>query len=444
MKIHCVGIGGIGVSALARYYMAKGNEITGSDLSDSEIIFALRKIGVEISVGKHQTSNLPDDADLVIFSAAVSDNNPELKKAQAIRLKKPSLELLNYAEALGRLTRQYSTIAVSGTHGKSTTVAMLSLVLIEAGLDPTVIVGTKLKEFGDSNFRMGHGRYLIIEADEWQGSFLNYHPDIIVLTNIEEDHLDYYRDLIHIRETYQKYLERLSPSGSLVFNEDDPNIIHLLANQIIKKRIPFSIKQEEVGQLSKIIKVPGKHNISNALAAMDVARVLGISDDIFYRAMGKYQCCWRRFDERKGRIGKNSFNLIHDYAHHPTELKSLFQAIEERFQDQKIWFIFQPHQYQRTFHFFDRFVETLREQGEMKNDYQIIITNIYGVPGREEESLSKKVSAQKMVSAIDRSNVQYWPFKELTERLTENIKPGDVVVAVGAGDIYQWAHEFEK
>jgi len=135
MKIHCVGIGGIGVSALARYYMAKGNEITGSDLSDSEIIFALRKIGVEISVGKHQTSNLPDDADLVIFSAAVSDNNPELKKAQAIRLKKPSLELLNYAEALGRLTRQYSTIAVSGTHGKSTTVAMLSLVLIEAGLD---------------------------------------------------------------------------------------------------------------------------------------------------------------------------------------------------------------------------------------------------------------------------------------------------------------------
>lgn len=445
MKIHCIGIGGIGVSALARYYIAKGHRITGSDLGESEIIDGLRKFGAEIILGKQQAGNIPEDADLVIYSAAVTEDNPELKRAQEIRVERPTLEVLTYAQALGRLTREYFTIAVSGTHGKSTTVAMLSLVLIEAGLDPTVIVGTKLNEFNDSNFRLGSGKYLIIEADEWQGSFLNYHPDIIVLTNIEEEHLDYYKDLSHIIETYQKYLDCLSPSGTLVFNEDDHNIIRLLSTKIIKKRIPFSINQKESEQIAKVIKIPGQHNIKNALAVLGVEHALEIPDnDLFYRAIGQYHSCWRRFDCRQGKIDNCEFMLIHDYAHHPTELEALFQALENNFKDSKIWFIFQPHQYQRTFYFFDRFVKVFRDLDRTRNEYQAIITDIYDVPGREQASLKNKVNARDLVKAIDRSHVIYWPFNQLDQLLREKVKPRDIVVAAGAGNIYQWAHKLEK
>ncbi len=444
MKIHCIGIGGIGVSALARYYLAQGSQISGSDLSDSEITIGLKKEGVRIKTGKQQGENVPPDVDLVIYSAAVGEDNPELQQARALSSERPQLEVLTYAQALGRLTRQHFTIAVSGTHGKSTTVSMLSLILVQAGFDPTVIIGTKLKEFDNSNFRLGSGKYLVIEADEWQGSFLNYRPEIIVLTNIEEDHLDYYRDLDHIIDTYRDYVDCLSPSGTLVFNEDDRNIMRLLASKRVKRRVSFSTKKKEAEEIAKRIKIPGQHNISNALAALEVARVLEVPDKTSYEAIGHYQCCWRRFDERKGKINSRVFNLIHDYAHHPTEIKALLQALEEKFEQRRIWFVFQPHQYQRTAYFFDRFVEELSNHQERHNEYQKIITDIYDVPGREQLSLSRKVNAQKLVQAINRPGVVYWPFDQLSQRLEEVVKKDDIVVAAGAGNIYQWARQLHS
>jgi len=201
MKIHFIGIGGIGVSALAQYYLAKGHKVSGSDLVSSEITGSLKKSGAKIFIARHLAKNLPDDTDLVIYSPAVSSDNPEIEKA-----KKSGIKIQSYPEALGELTKKYFTITVSGTHGKSTTCAMIALVLMKAGLDPTVIVGTKLKEFNGSNFRIGKSKYLIIEADEWQASFLNYWPKIIVLTNIEREHLDYYKDLKHILKTYKEYI----------------------------------------------------------------------------------------------------------------------------------------------------------------------------------------------------------------------------------------------
>ncbi|MCJ7786845.1 Mur ligase domain-containing protein, partial [Patescibacteria group bacterium] len=224
MKIHFIGIGGIGVSALAQYYLTKGHKISGSDLTSSEITNFLKKKGTKLILGRHLAKNLPEDTDLVIHSLAVLPNNPEMKKA-----KKLGIKVQSYPEALGELTRKYFTIAVSGTHGKSTSAAMIALILIKAGLDPTVIVGTKLKEFGGSYCRVGKPvrqaqrkiQYLVIEADEWQASFLNYRPKIIVLTNIEKEHLDFYKNLNHILKTYKKYIGHLPKDGVLVANSDD-------------------------------------------------------------------------------------------------------------------------------------------------------------------------------------------------------------------------------
>lgn len=438
MKIHCIGIGGIGVSALARYYLSRGDQITGSDLGQTEIVDDLEKVGAQIKTGRHQASHVPDDVEMVVYSAAVQESNPELERARSLATERP-LPILTYAQALGQITRNHCTVAISGTHGKSTVVSMLSLILVEAGLDPTVIIGTKLKAFGNSNFRLGQSRYFIIEADEWHGSFLNYHPEIIILTNIEEDHLDYYRDLNHILDTYQEYLGLLSSEGTLVFNQDDHNIMGLLERVKIKNQAPFSLNQTEADKVAQVIKVPGRHNISNALAALAAARTLGVDDDTAYRAIGQYYCCWRRFDQRAGELEGTKFDLIHDYAHHPTEVRAVFQALEERFKNRRIWFIFQPHQYQRVFYFFDRFVEAFQNSREGNNQYRIVITDIYDVPGRERASLKHRVSAQKIVEAVGRDDTAYWPFNQLSERLSQEIKTGDIVVAAGAGDIYQWA-----
>ena len=193
---------------MARYYLAKGHKVSGSDLASSEITEALEKLGAKISIGKNITKK---DADLIIYSPAVKVGDP-------------ISNFMSYPEALGELTKQYFTIAVSGTHGKSTTTALISLILIKAGFDPTVIIGTKLKEFGDSNFRAGKSKYLVIEADEHMASFLNYWPKIIILTNIEADHLDYYKNLKNYISSFKKYVRHLPKDGVLVANGDDKNI----------------------------------------------------------------------------------------------------------------------------------------------------------------------------------------------------------------------------
>ena len=207
MKIHFIGIGGIGVSSLAQYYLAKGHSISGSDTASSEVIKFLEEKGVNVSIGEHNAVNLPNEVDLVVYSPAVQPDNPELKRASELQMLGEKIKVASYPEALGELTKKHFTIAVSGTHGKSSVVAMLALILIKAGLNPTVILGAKMKEFGGgklgNNFRMGgasarkndNKKYLLIEACEHLASFLNYWPKAIVLTNIEKDHLDYYKNL---------------------------------------------------------------------------------------------------------------------------------------------------------------------------------------------------------------------------------------------------------
>jgi len=459
-KVYFIGIGGIGVSALAQYYLNKGAKVYGSDLVSSEITKMLEKKGAKIIINsklkiqneklQFKIQNLIKKADLVIYSKAVPENHPELRLARKLKKK-----CLSYPEALGELTKKYFTIAVSGTHGKSTTCAMISLILIKAGLNPTVILGTKLKEFGDSNFRMGGkpklptthyplltDKVLLIEADEHFGSFLNYWPDVIVITNLEPEHLDYYKNFKNYLRAFEKFINHLSEGGWLVLNKDDKNIKKLkIKNEKLKIK-KFTLKQKEARQLKNILRVPGKHNVYNALAALTCARVLGIKDKISFEALSEYKGSWRRMEEKKIIIDHLSFILVSDYGHHPTEIKATISALKEKYPKKKIWLVFQPHQYQRTYYLFKDFVKVLKDLKVQK----IIIPPIFDVAGRESEKIKKKVSSEKLVEEINqqlkKQKAFFIPDFQKIKSFIKAYFQGDILVIMGAGDIYKLSQEF--
>ncbi|MDD5145341.1 MAG: UDP-N-acetylmuramate--L-alanine ligase [Candidatus Pacebacteria bacterium] len=452
--VHFIGIGGIGVSALARYYLKRGDTVSGSDLASSEITKDLEKLGAKIHIGPHSAKNVPNIVDLVIYSPAVRPTNPEYVRAKKLKIENCKLKICSYPQALGELTKQYFTIAVSGTHGKSTTTAMLGILLEKAGLDPTVIVGTKIREFGDSNFRMGgkvvtsnsqpatsnqipDTSYLVIEADEHFASFLNYWPKILVLTNIEADHLDYYKNLNNILKTFKKYISHLPKDGYLVINGDDKNIKRIINNDqltINKSRInKYGFSQaKDVKRLRKIMKIPGDHNIMDALSALAVARILKIPDKISFKALSEYKGAWRRFDISKITVNKKQITLINDYAHHPTKVRVTLKAAREKYPKGKIWCIYQPHQYQRTYYLFKDFVKVFKDAPVDK----LIITDIFDVAGRETPEVSKKVSSEKLVKTIGRKNTIYLPKDKIIDYLNTNLKGKEVVILMGAGNIY--------
>ncbi len=433
MKIFFTGIGGIGISALAQYYLSKGHEVCGSDLVSSAMIELLERKGIKVFIGDHKKENLPEKTGLLIYSPAIKEDNPEIKEAQ-----EKGIKIKSYPQALGEITKDYYTIAVSGTHGKSTVCSMLSLVLERAGLDPTVIVGTRLKEFEGSNFREGKSKYLVIEADEWKASFLNYYPDIIVLTNIESEHLDFYKDIEDIIETYVKYISNLKEKGALVLNGDDENIkkIKNIITGVYTEE--FSIKQKESEKMKDCLSLPGEHNVCNGLAVLKTSRILKIADETTFKVLSEYEGSWRRFEVSEGSLDGKKFTLIADYAHHPTEVEATLKAARERYPNSEIWCLFQPHQYQRTFYLFKDFVKKFSQAPIDK----IIITDIYDVAGREEEDIKKKVSAKKLADSIQKEAVFYLSRGELEDYLKENINGGEVLIIMGAGDIYLMAERF--
>lgn len=433
--IYFIGIGGIGTSALAKYYFKKGERVLGSDLSPSEITEELQNLGIKIFLGKHQAKNLPKEVDLVIYSQAIEKGNPELKKARKLKIKCQS-----YPQALGEITKKYFTIAVSGTHGKSTTASLIGIILKEAKFFPTVIVGTKVKEFSNSNFLLGKGKYLVIEADEYKDAFLNYWPKIIGLTTLEPDHLDYFKNFENYKRSFLKFVSHLKEDGKLILNRDDKNIFSLFKN---KKAIWYSLKDKEAKKIKKILKVPGSFNVSNALCALKVARILGIEDKISFKAISNFEGIWRRCQIEKKKIFQKKVIFIHDYAHHPTEVKLTLEGIREKFKKKKIIAVFQPHQYQRTYYLWNEFIEALRSS---KVD-QLILTKIYSVAGRESEKIKKIVSAKKMAKILKENgtNVVYLPeIKDVFFWLKKNLQGGEIVAFLGAGDIYQKVKEIEN
>jgi len=425
MKIHCIGIGGIGVSALARYYVAQGHQVSGSDLAASEITDALAKEGVKILIG-NSAENISKDVEAVVYSPAVQKTNPELKQA-----KKYKIPTKSYPQALGELTKSHYTIAIAGSHGKSTTTALVALILVKAGIDPTVIVGTKLKEFGDSNFRQGKSKYLVIEACEYDGSFLEYDPKIIVVTNVDKEHLDYFKTFDNVKKTFKNFVKKLPKDGALVFNADD---VHSKILPAGRQARGYSLKDAEAQEIKNILQIPGEHNVSNALAALQVARVLNVPDEVTFKALGEYQGSWRRFEIVKTK----PYTVISDYGHHPNEVAATLKSAREKFPGKKIWLIFQPHQYQRTHYLFDDFVTVFR----MAPIDEIIITDIYDVAGREEKNISQGTSSQKLVEAIKSNHIVYKPVEESEKYVHEHIREGEILIIMGAGNIYKLAEKF--
>ncbi|MDD4661706.1 MAG: Mur ligase family protein [Candidatus Pacebacteria bacterium] len=422
MRIYFIGIGGIGISALAKYYLEKGDEVYGSDLFDSDLIQRLKSMGAHINIGPQKKENLVDNIDFIIYTPAVKNGNEEYLSA-----KEQGIKLLSYPEALGEVSKEMFTIAVSGTHGKSTTTTMISLILIEAGLDPTVIVGTKVKEFGNSNFRAGKSKYLVIEACEYEDSFLNYHPEIGVIMNVEADHLDYFKSFENVKKSFNQFAHQ---SKKVVLEKTFENYVDS------NNKIVFDKEKE----IKPILNIPGDFNITNAMQAIIVARELDIKDEISLKALSKFNGTWRRMD-----IDNTSFDftIINDYGHHPTEIKVTLKAIREKYPSNDIYCIFQPHQYERTYNLFDGFVSTFKDA--LSYIKKVLIYPIYTVKGRESLETMQKVNSEKLVSEVNNENCLFIEdFEKAKEYIKNNLKKNDVLVIMGAGNIYDLYEYLKK
>lgn len=430
--IHFVGIGGIGVSGLARYYLAMGAGVSGSDLAASEITEELSREGVKIIIGKHKKSNVPKNATAVVCTPAVPHANAELAEAR-----QRGIPVRTYPEALGELTKTYETVTVSGSHGKSTTTALVSLMLEEGYFDPTVIIGVKLREFSGSNFRRGRGPYLVIEADEWNRSFLNYSPEYAVVTNIDREHVDTYKTLDELEETFAEYLSKVPPKGVIVANADDPALARV-ARKFGDKVKWYSLQDPEAQLLKPVLKIPGEHNLSNALAAFKLGRALGMFEHDILRGLSRFSGAWRRF-ELRGMV--NGAFIIADYGHHPSEIKATIQAARDRFPLRRIWCIFQPHQHQRLDFLWDDFVIAF------DNADRISFLPVYDVAGRETLAAKKQVNSLKLAGEIQKrhKDVSYLEsFEDAKKAVHAQARPGDIILLMGAGDIYDLTKEITE
>jgi UDP-N-acetylmuramate--alanine ligase len=411
-KIHFVGIGGIGVSAVARMMHQDGKIVSGSDTSQSPITEKLASFGITI-FPKHAAKNVPTDADLVIYTIAVPDTNPELVEA---RLK--NIPTVTYPQMLAVISKNMTTIAVSGTHGKTTTTAMLAKIFGDAELDPTVIVGSLMKD-SESNLRVGHSDYFIVEACEYRRSFLNLYPTILVITNIDEDHLDYYKDIADIQSAFREIVLRVPKHGAIICNVSDPRLAPVLEG--LECTIIDYTKIEKNFELQ----IPGKHNRQNAGAAYAVADFLKIDIEKIISSLENFTGTWRRFD-LQGKT-KNGATVYDDYAHHPQEIRATLQGMREMFPDKKRVVFFQPHLFSRTKSLLNEFATAFGDVDEVH------ILPIY--PARE--SFDPSITSEMLVEKIHNTSSHYIPtFIEAEEKI-QTYGSDTVLITMGAGDIYK-------
>lgn len=413
MRVHFIGIGGIGVSSLAQYYLSTGWKVSGSDAVKSEITDELKKKGAKICIG-HRAENV-SGADLVIYSAAIKPDNPELSSTW-----ERSSQVLSYAQAVGELTKKYFTIAVSGSHGKSTTTALIGLILIEAGLDPTIIVGTKLKELNSNNFRLGKSEYLVLEADEYARSFHNYFPKIAVLLNIDKEHLDVYKNLAGVIAGFKKYLKNVSEY--IIANKEDKNIKKILFSKFYFLNSKVIWYRKGKHNLS----IPGTHNQFNAEAAWQAVKILGVKKSIADKVFHSYQGAWRRMEKLKPKSHTLKAILYSDYAHHPTEIKATLQSLREKYPKKNIVCVFQPHQQDRLNRLFKEFTTAFIVADKA------IIYPLYKVKGRD--TIGR--TSEDLVKTINEPNVLYAPdFKSVLRMIDSDIKSDSVIIFMSAGDL---------
>jgi len=445
-NVHFVGIGGIGMSGLAEILLDQGFRVTGSDLSRSDVTERLQSLGATISLG-HASANIAD-AEVVVYSSAVKpDENPET--VEATRRKIP---LIRRAEMLAEVTRMKYGVAVAGTHGKTTTTSMIGLVLMEGGIDPTVIVGGKLSGLGGTNARLGHGEWTVVEADEFDRSFLSLSPTIAVITNMEREHLDIYSDLDDIKRAFTEFANKVPFYGFVALCLDESSLVDILPH--LKKRvisygsspqcdvravdIGFSersssftvVRQgESLGRVT--VGVPGEHNVKNALAAVAVGLEIGVSFEAIARALSKFTGVYRRF-EIKGEV--DDIMIVDDYAHHPTEVKATLDALRRGW-NRRVIALFQPHTYTRTRDFHVEFGKSFY------NADLVIVTDIYAARERPIQGITGELIAAS-ATGFGHRNTMYVPDREnAVEQVLELVRPGDIVITMGAGDIWKSGEE---
>ncbi len=412
--VHFIGIGGIGVSALARMMMLRGIRVSGSDISLSPITEELKRLGTSVFEG-HGRKNVPTNASLIIYTLAIGLDNPELVEAR-----EKELPLMTYPEALGEISRQYFTVAVSGTHGKTTTTGMIGKVFTDAGLKPTVLIGSILKD-EKSNFIGGEGKYFITEACEYRRSFLNLSPKVVVITNIDDDHLDYYEDIEDIEKAFAELAEKLPADGFLICDAHDPRLA-----KAIKRSPGKVIDYKEYYDENLRLRVPGKHNLLNAAAALALADVLHIKDEVAIEALEAFSGTWRRF-EYNGKTKAGAL-LYDDYAHHPTEIKATLRALREKFPDKHLTIVFQPHLYSRTKILLKSFGEAFKDADS------VLIAPIYAAREPNDPSISAQILAANIKLKTERA-LAFSNFEAIVNHLKKTLKQDGVLMTMGAGDV---------
>ncbi|SHI80784.1 UDP-N-acetylmuramate--L-alanine ligase [Malonomonas rubra DSM 5091] len=439
-KIHFIGIGGIGMSGIAELLLNQGYRVSGSDLRESDTTRRLAELGGEIVIG-HQAENIVE-CDVVVTSTAVKADNPEVVEAH-----RQHVAVIPRAEMLAELMRMKYGIAIAGTHGKTTTTSMMSLVLHHAGIDPTAVIGGKLDAFG-SNAKLGRGKFLVAEADESDGSFMHLSPTIAVVTNIDEDHLDFYSGLDEIKQIFIDFINKVPFYGRAVLCLDDPNIQDILP-EVKKRYLTYGFTSqadfhaaevqhrqgrtsftaffqgEELGRVS--FRMPGRHNVLNALAVIAVAHELGVPFQTIIGGFRNFGGLQRRFQLRDEVDG---VMIVDDYGHHPAEIKATLSAAKTGW-NKRVIAVFQPHRYSRTSALFEDF-KTAFYQADI-----VVVADVYAAGEDPIEGATGDALAQGIIDHGHKETYYRGSFKEITDLLGELAQPGDLVVTLGAGSINQ-------
>ena len=451
VHVYFMGIGGISMSGLAQILIEEGFKVSGSDNKKSEITKALEKKGVHIFYGqKAENIDASAQIDVVVYTAAVHPDNPEFAAAKAA-----ALPMLTRAELLGQIMKEYELpVAIAGTHGKTTTTSMISKILLEADTDPTLSIGGIFKDIG-GNIRVGKSEYFVTEACEYTNSFLSFFPKISVISNIDADHLDFFKDLDDIRCSFRKFAQLLPKDGTLIINGDIDNVGEItdsLPCEIItygsKEEFdyyPTDIEYDSQGNPSFLahtrdgntlkvkLAVPGIHNVYNALASIAVSQVLGIDGQHIVNALSLFGGTSRRF-EHKGEIG--GVTIIDDYAHHPTEIAATLTAAQN-YPHKKIWCVFQPHTYSRTKALLNEFAQALSLADH------VILADIYAAREKDTLGVSSKTLRDKILELGHECNYfsTYEGFGEIEKFLLQNCTKGDLLITMGAGDVVKIGDE---
>ncbi|WGE62490.1 UDP-N-acetylmuramate--L-alanine ligase [Actinobacillus equuli subsp. haemolyticus] len=443
-QIHFIGIGGAGMSGIAEVLLNEGYQISGSDIAEGPVTKRLVEAGAKVFIG-HQAENI-SGASVVVASSAINDTNPEVKAAKEARI-----PVIQRAQMLAEIMRFRHGIAVAGTHGKTTTTAMISMIYTEAQLDPTFVNGGLVKSAG-KNAHLGASRYLIAEADESDASFLHLQPMVSVVTNIEPDHMDTYGgDFEQMKATYVKFLRNLPFYGLAVMCADDETVMEI-APQVGRQVVTYGFSEkadyriedyQQTGfqghytvvcpngeRIDVLLNVPGKHNALNATAALAVAKEEGIANEAILAALADFQGAGRRFDQLGSFIRPNGkVMLVDDYGHHPTEVDVTIKAARSGWEDKRVVMIFQPHRYSRTRDLFDDFVQVLSQVDAL------IMLEVYAageapIVGADSKALCRSIRNLGKVDPILVSDTD-----QLGEVLDQIIQDGDLILAQGAGSV---------